>query len=297
MRVLAVHRDVIVAVSRVWQTTCTIVRSGQGTGSSAGSRAGAGAGSRDEGFVIDSPVYPDELEALPSLLEQAGFPVSGLLATHGDWDHLLGRLAFPGASLGCGETTVARLAASPGEAQRELRRFDEDHYVEGRRPLALANVQPLPVPGRLSIGSDAAELELHPADGHTVDGTAFLVPAAGVLVCGDYLSPVEIPMVVSLDAYAATLERLRGLVERVEKVVPGHGAPLGRAEALRVLDEDAAYLAALAGVGAGVRVGGEAGAGVGVGGEAGVGALLPPGRRTATQRRIHAENVARLADG
>ena len=42
--------------------------------------------------MIDSPVYPDELEALGGVLEQAGFPVSGLLATHADWDHLLGRL-------------------------------------------------------------------------------------------------------------------------------------------------------------------------------------------------------------
>ena len=46
--------------------------------------------------MIDSPVYPDELEALPGVLEQAGFPVSGLLATHGDWDHLLGRDGVPG---------------------------------------------------------------------------------------------------------------------------------------------------------------------------------------------------------
>ena len=33
------------------------------------------------------------------------------LATHADWDHLLGRYAFPEASIGCGETTAARLAA------------------------------------------------------------------------------------------------------------------------------------------------------------------------------------------
>ena len=52
--------------------------------------------------MIDSPLFPDELEVLPAVLEQAGFPVSGLLATHGDWDHLLGRLAFPGAALGRG---------------------------------------------------------------------------------------------------------------------------------------------------------------------------------------------------
>ncbi len=79
MRVLALHRDVIVLISRVWQTSCTAVRSGE------------------EGFVIDSPVYPDELEALPGVLEQAWFPVSALVATHGDWDHLLGRLVVPGA--------------------------------------------------------------------------------------------------------------------------------------------------------------------------------------------------------
>jgi glyoxylase-like metal-dependent hydrolase (beta-lactamase superfamily II) len=257
VRVLAVHPDVIVAVSRIWQTTCTIVRSGE------------------EGFVIDSPVYPDELEALPALTGQAGFPVSGLLATHGDWDHLLGRLAFPLLSLGCGETTAARLEASPGEAQRKLRHFDDEHYVEGRAPLALAGVQGLPVPGRLSIG--AAEIELHPADGHTVDGTALLITWAEVLVCGDYLSPVEIPMVRAVDRYAATLERLRGLLERAETVVPGHGAPLSREEALRVLDEDAVYVEALT--------------------SAGAEAPLPRGSRSEAQRRIHTENVARLADG
>src|ERR1700734_51538 len=123
MRALAVHPDVIVVVSRVWQTTCTAVRAGE------------------EGFMIDSPIDPDELDALPELLEQSGFPVSGLLSTHGDWDHLLGRLAFPAASLGCGESTGARLAAEPGGAQRALRSFDEDQYIEGRAPLRLGGIQ------------------------------------------------------------------------------------------------------------------------------------------------------------
>ena len=40
MRALAVDADVIVVVSAVWQTTCTLVRAG------------------DEGFVIDSPIPP-----------------------------------------------------------------------------------------------------------------------------------------------------------------------------------------------------------------------------------------------
>jgi glyoxylase-like metal-dependent hydrolase (beta-lactamase superfamily II) len=233
--------------------------------------------SAEEGFVIDSPLYPEELDALPEVLEQAGFPVSGLLATHADWDHLLGRLAFPQASLGCAETTAERLGAEPGAAQRELRQFDEEQYVERSRPLGLGGVQELPVPGRLSLGHER-ELELHPTGGHTADGMAVMVAWAGVLVCGDYLSPVEIPWISdggSVVAYLATLERLRPLVERAETVVPGHGAPCERDQALGLLDEDLRYLDELQ--------------------RAGVDASLPAGRATGAQKRIHRENVGRVS--
>ncbi|HEU4701569.1 MAG TPA: MBL fold metallo-hydrolase, partial [Conexibacter sp.] len=156
MRAIAVHEDVVVAIGAIWKTTCTAVRAG------------------DEAFLIDSPILPDELEALPALLEQAGFAIAGLLVTHADWDHLLGRYAFPEASIGCGETTAARLAAEPGAAQRELRDFDEQYLIDRPGPLSLPGVQALPVPGYCSLGD--RELELHPADGHTSDGTAVWIP-------------------------------------------------------------------------------------------------------------------------
>src|SRR4051795_11321571 len=105
MRALGLHADVIVAVSRAYQTGCTLVRSGS------------------EAFCIDSPVFPDELEILPAVAEQAGFTVVGLLATHADWDHLLGRYAFPEAPLGAAESSAARLVGEPGDAQRKLRAF------------------------------------------------------------------------------------------------------------------------------------------------------------------------------
>jgi glyoxylase-like metal-dependent hydrolase (beta-lactamase superfamily II) len=262
MRALGLHRDVIVVVSRVWQTTCTVVRA---------------PGDDDaEAFVIDSPVYPDELEVLPSLLEQAGFAFSGLLVTHADWDHMLGRLAFPDASIGCAETTAERLAAEPGAAQRELRAFDESHYVRRERALALGATQPLPVPGYCAVGE--AELELHPTAGHTSDGMALWAPWAGVLVCGDYLSPVELPMLGeggALDAYTETLARLEPLVRGAAHVVPGHGAPMTGERALALLEQDAAYLQAVA---ADPET-----------------AQLPEGRRDRHQRQLHAENVARLS--
>lgn len=258
MRVLALDPDVVVGVSRIWQTTATLLRGGE------------------EALLIDSPVLPDELDGLASVAARAGFGVRGLLATHGDWDHLLGLLAFPDASLGVGEPTAARLRAQPGAAQRELRDFDASHYVQRQRPLGLGTVQALPVPGRLEIGG--AEVELHAAAGHTADGLAVLVPWARVLICGDFLSPVEIPTLGfggSPVAYRGTLEHLGSMLDRVSHVVPGHGAPLPADRARRICEEDLAYLVAL-----------EAG---------GLGAPLPAGRRSVQQRRLHVANAAQLA--
>jgi glyoxylase-like metal-dependent hydrolase (beta-lactamase superfamily II) len=254
VRAVGVHSDVIVVTSRLWQTTATALRAG------------------NETLLVDSPYFPDELELLPTLLRQAGFEPNGLLATHGDWDHLLGRLSYPQLALGVGQPTGERLRAEPGAAQRELRTADAEHYVSRAAPLALGAWQSLPVPGFVEVGDK--ELEMHIADGHTGDGTAFFARWAGVLVVGDYLSDVEIPMISpggSLAEYRATLARLAPLVEAAGVVVPGHGSPHPRDTALRILDEDVEYLDAL---------------------ERGdTRPKLPKGRDTVRQREIHADNL------
>ena len=257
MRAVSVHRDAIVVTSLLWQTTATALRAG------------------GETMLIDSPYFPDELELLPTLLKESGFSPTALVATHGDFDHVLGRLAFPELSLGVPDTTAERLQGHPGEAQRELRAEDAGHYVQRPRPLSLGQVQSLPVPGKLEVGG--AELELHPAEGHTADGMAIFSPEHGVLICGDYLSPVEVPMISqggSVTGYRETLIRLAGLLGRSETVVPGHGSPLTPEAARSILEEDVAYLGAL-------ERGDER-------------AKLPKRRDTSAQRRIHAANVARV---
>jgi hypothetical protein len=157
-------------------------------------------------------------------------------------------MAFPGSSLGCAESTSDRLAGEPGAAQRELRAFDEEHYVAGRGALALAGVQALPSRGasrsaRMGTSSSC----LFPAGGHTGDGCAYWLPWLQVLVRGDYLSPVEIPMISSggsLESYVATLERLAPLVDEALTVVPGHGGAIDREVARRTLDERGAFYGA-----------------------------------------------------
>jgi len=254
MRAVSVHRDAIVVTSLLWQTTATVLRAG------------------DEAMMIDSPYFPDELELLPGVLKQAGFEPSALLATHGDFDHLLGRLAFPGLALGVAESTMREIHNRPGEAQRQLRDADAENYVERARPLTLGAVETLPVPGHLELGDQA--VELHIAEGHTADGMAIWAPWLGVLVCGDYLSNVEIPRIEkggSVADYRNTLGRLEALVERAQSVVPGHGAPQGREAALALLEEDLAYLDSL-------ERGEER-------------PSLPKGRDSAAQRTLHADNL------
>ncbi len=254
MRAVSVHPDVLVITSRMWQTNSIALRAGE------------------EAMLIDSPYFPDELEALPGVLAGAGFEPNALLATHADFDHLLGRLAFPGLALGLGEPSVERLHREPGAAQRDLRDEDDKFYVERPAPLALGQVQGLPVPGSVELGAE--ELELHPADGHTPDGAAVMARWCGVLCAGDYLSRVEIPMIHtggSLTDYRSTLARLAPLVEAADVIVPGHGAPNDRETALRILDEDVDYLDAL-------ERGEEKPA-------------LPKGRDSGEQRDIHARNL------
>jgi glyoxylase-like metal-dependent hydrolase (beta-lactamase superfamily II) len=106
---------------------------------------------------------------------------------------------------------------------------------------------------------------------------AYWAPWTGVLACGDYLSPVELPMLSgggSLAAYRETLIRLRVLVEQATWVIPGHGSPLEREPALKVLEEDSAYLQQLA--------------------ADPPASALPRSRSGAAQKRIHEANLARL---
>jgi glyoxylase-like metal-dependent hydrolase (beta-lactamase superfamily II) len=291
VRAVSLHQDVIVVTSAVLQLNCVIVRGAFGEADerdstpSPASQPATWEGTRETGapeapgetFVIDSPALPDELDALPRLIEQAGFPLpSGLLATHADWDHVLGRLAFPELALGCAESTAERLRARPGEPQRGLRAFDEDLMLARPRPLGLGAFQGLPVPGRCELGD--GQLELHQTAGHTMDGMAIAIPWAQVLVVGDYLSAVELPTLDERgdhEAYVETLERLRALLASTEQVVPGHGPILDRARAGELLAEDLEYVRALTQHGAAVA--------------------LPAGRDGAAQRHLHEQNVARIS--
>jgi glyoxylase-like metal-dependent hydrolase (beta-lactamase superfamily II) len=221
--------DALVVTSAIWQTNAVALRVGEAV------------------VLVDSVLLPHELDALPDLLSGAGLEPQALVATHAHFDHLLSTVAYPRLPLLVGEQTLHVLHADPAGPLLELRESDAEMMLVRDRLPTLGQVQEAPQHGELRLGDGV--LEVVPADGHAADGIALFDPAQRLLVPGDYLCAVEIPLVSeagSPERFLATLDRLAPLVERAELIVPGHGPPLTRRRASELLDVDRRYVEALA---------------------------------------------------
>ena len=197
--------------------------------------------------VVDPAFFPRELDELGALVRRRGEDVT-VVFTHGHWDHVAGWRYFPGARF-LGSAALAHAVAQGQPAARrnldELRDFEERWYVARAAPPAWpAELGALREGEHLALGGTG--IQALALAGHSADGLALWLADEGLLLAGDHLSACEIPFVEDLEAYRATLGRLRGLLPAVRRVVPGHGAPLDRAAASAVLDADLAYLDALA---------------------------------------------------
>ncbi len=107
-------------------------------------------------------------------------------------------------------------------------------------------------PGTAQIPWDGPEVRIieHPA--HAPGHAALLIAEGGVLVAGDMLSDVLIPMLDDatgtndpIEDYLVGLRLLEGVADDVEVVVPGHGSVGGTGQARARIDLDRAYVVAL----------------------------------------------------
>jgi glyoxylase-like metal-dependent hydrolase (beta-lactamase superfamily II) len=82
-------------------------------------------------------------------------------------------------------------------------------------------------------------------------GPSLLIEERGVLVAGDMLSDVLIPMLNLMGAadpiedYLAALRLLEGVADDVAVVIPGHGSVGGADQVKARVDQDRAYMQAL----------------------------------------------------
>jgi glyoxylase-like metal-dependent hydrolase (beta-lactamase superfamily II) len=108
----------------------------------------------------------------------------------------------------------------------------------------VALVTPLPADG----GPVPGEIIEHQA--HAIGHAAILLADRGVLLAGDMLSDVLIPLFDprqsnQVDAYETALERLDEAAGDVDVVIPGHGAVAEGPEVAARLAADHAYIDAL----------------------------------------------------
>ena len=194
-----------------------------------------------EAVAIDPGISRQEVEELAARAAELGAPVTHVLATHADWDHVCGIAAFPGAVAAMGPLT-AQAVAGGGPAELIARRALE-HGLETVGP---PRVDRTLAPGRAHhVGPFTVETIA--LAGHTPDGLGFRVRSLDVLAVGDHLSTVEFPFVSDTAAYRFTLAGLIDVLRHdpPAQVVPGHGPPLSASQALEIAEADLAYLRAL----------------------------------------------------
>lgn len=196
----------------------------------------------EEALVVDPGVHDDELRAIAHELGARGVRVTAGFATHAHWDHVLWH-----ADLG----DVPRWASHRTVADARHRRVDLLHDAEQVTAIDRERFGDLAsVDHEVPWNGPTAELVVH--DGHCTGHTALHLPRQGVLIAGDMVSDVEIPLLEhgvpgpdALSQYHEGLDRLAAL-QHVDLVVPGHGHACDAAVWRRRVDADRAYLDDLA---------------------------------------------------
>lgn len=192
-------------------------------------------------LLIDPGISPWEVE---EVVAASAMPVTQVLVTHADWDHVMGLGLLPDAQVTASSTAAERIRS--GSARAEMEQEAAELLVPHRALEKMHVEQEVHAPADVRMGPWRGVCR--PAPGHTDDGLIVSLPDEHLLVVGDYLSRLEIPSVYhSVRDYRDTLEALVGVIERERPlyVVVGHGKPHTSDEALRIATEDLDYLEAL----------------------------------------------------
>jgi glyoxylase-like metal-dependent hydrolase (beta-lactamase superfamily II) len=194
----------------------------------------------DAGLVLVDPgIAGSDLEQLADDVDALAIPVVAGFSTHLHWDHLLWHSRFG---------DVPRYATQPSAdavgAVRERAQAMATESASGIPLELIGLLTPLPADG----GPVPGEIVEHEA--HAIGHAAVLLADRGVLLAGDMLSDVLIPMLDprrpgQVAAYGTALDRLGEAVKQVDVVVPGHGAVAEGPEVTARLAADRAYVDAL----------------------------------------------------
>jgi glyoxylase-like metal-dependent hydrolase (beta-lactamase superfamily II) len=203
-------------------------------------------------LLIDPGVQGYEMACLANDLRELGQPVVAGFSTHPHWDHLLWHARLGAAprygTARCAVTVQDRLSDAGAKAR-----------VAALIPPDIVEQVPLDLLGLITglpaetdrIPWDGPQVRIIEHQAHAPGHAALLIEERGILVAGDLLSDVLIPMLDLNDTadpiedYLAALRLLEGVAADVDVVVPGHGAIGGADQVHARIDQDRAYVHAL----------------------------------------------------
>ena len=204
-------------------------------------------------LLVDPGLTGDEMTCLAGDLREVGQSVAAGFATHPDWDHVLWHAEF-------GEAPRYGTARCAAQMRQLLSEPDWKARAAERLPPEIAEEVPLDLYGLITglpagttrIPWDGPRVRVIEHSAHAPGHAALLIEERRVLVAGDMLSDVFIPMLDDFDDtndpigdYLAGLRVLESVADDVDAVVPGHGS-VGGADQLRTrIELDRAYLGAL----------------------------------------------------
>ena len=203
-------------------------------------------------LIIDPGILDSEMVALANDLREVGQPVVAGFSTHPHWDHLLWHARLGSAprygTARCAATVRERLSDAGAKAR-----------VAGLIPPDIVEQVPLDLLGVITglptettqIPWDGPQVRIIEHKAHAPGHAALLIEECGVLVAGDMLSDVLIPMLDMsgsadpIEDYLAALRLLEGVAGDVDVVIPGHGSIGGADQVPARIDQDRAYVHAL----------------------------------------------------
>jgi glyoxylase-like metal-dependent hydrolase (beta-lactamase superfamily II) len=201
-------------------------------------------------LLIDPGVTGDEIAGIANDLRELGQPVLAGFSTHPHWDHVLWHAELGEAprhgTARCAATIRAFLSNADWKDD-----IAEELPPEIDVPLALLGlITGLPAEAA-RIPWDGPHVRILEHQAHAPGHAALLIEERGVLVTGDMLSDVLIPMLDlnetadPIEDYLAALRLLESVAGDVDVLVPGHGSIGGADQIPARIDQDRAYVQAL----------------------------------------------------
>lgn len=193
-------------------------------------------------LLIDPGIDGHDLTALADEVDRLGVPVLAGFATHPHWDHLLWHRRFGDvpryATATCAATAAARIVGDRKMA---------GEFAPGAPLDLLGLVTGLPAEAG-SVPWDGPAVRVVEHQAHAPGHAAVLIEDSHVLLAGDMLSDVEIPLLDpdrpgQCGEYLRVLDVLAALHSGgLTVLVPGHGAVARGGEIGDRIETDRAYL-------------------------------------------------------